>query len=362
VKHLTVLGMDPGFGDGVWAQMKAFLDGAQALGYEPELEYVAHPSLAGRPRDVPGTPVPLARVDSLNRLLAGRVLGPKLAGAGQLWVVSTTAPYGYPALRSGVPYTCWLSAGVAEESAGRMAGLSPSRRAASRVNAPLLRRLERAVIRSADAVYTISASSRAEVARAGGLAEETVGILPIPVDLDRFTPPAEERDLERPLLLFVGRADDPRKNLPLLLDAWPLVRRDVPGARLRLVGAPPATPVPEGVEVAGRVPSIVPHLQEAALLVLPSRQEGFGIAAAEALACGVPVVTTPSGGPERLVQESGAGVVLSGFGAVELAAAVVGLLRDVGTLSAMRRSGRGHVEREHSPARFRELLRPALDH
>ena len=362
MKHLTVLGMDPGFGDGVWAQTKAFLDGAVALGYEPELEYVAHPSLAGRPRDVPGTRVPLARVDSLNRLLAGRVLGPKLAGAGQLWLVSTTAPYGYPALRSGAPYACWLGAGVAEESAGRRAGLPPSRRAATRVNAPFLRRLERAVIRGADAVYATSASSRAEVARAGGLAEAAVGILPIPVDLDRFTPPAEEPDLERPLLLFVGRADDPRKNLPLLLDALPLVRRDVPGARLRLVGAPPAAPVPEGVEVAGRVPSIVAHLQEAALLVLPSRHEGFGIAAAEALACGVPVVTTPSGGPERLVQESGAGVVLSGFGVAELAAAVVALLRDVGTLSAMRRSGRKHVEREHSPARFRELLRPALDH
>ena len=45
---LTVLGMDPGFGDGVWAQTKAFLDGAGALGYEPRAR-VRRPPEAGRP-------------------------------------------------------------------------------------------------------------------------------------------------------------------------------------------------------------------------------------------------------------------------------------------------------------------------
>ena len=71
-------------------------------------------------------------------------------------------------------------------------------------------------------------------------------------------------------------------------------------------------------------------------------------------------MTTPSGGPEALVRESGGGVVLEGFSPGELAATVRELLADPTRLEEMRRRGREYVEREHSPARFRELLADAF--
>jgi len=142
----------------------------------------------------------------------------------------------------------------------------------------------------------------------------------------------------------------------LLFDALPLL----PGVHLLLVGEAPAAPLPDRVEAVGPVASVVPPLQRGTLFVLPSHQEGFGIAAAEAMATGLPVVTTPSGGPEALVRDSGGGVVLSGFAPEELATTVRGLLADPTRLGEMRRRGREYVAREHSPARLRELLAEAL--
>jgi glycosyltransferase involved in cell wall biosynthesis len=351
VTDLAVVGMDPRFGGGARAHMEAFWQAAVELGREPELLYWAHPTLAGRsPGELlpaQGVPVPHRRMDAGNQLAAARALAPRLRDARSVWVVGTLAPYGYAAALSGRRYACWLGTGLREEWAGRRPGLPWSRRAALRVNGPTLRQLERRVLQRAERVYATSPASSASLG--------ADAILPLPVDLDAFTP----GDPEPALLVFVGRADDPRKNAQLLLDALPLLRRRVPEARVRLVGSPPAS-LPEGAEATGPVASVPGHLRDATLFVLPSRQEGFGIAAAEALAAGVPVITTPSGGPEELVRASGGGVVLQGWTPEELAETAADLLGDPGRLAAMRASGREYVAREHSPARLRELLAEAF--
>jgi glycosyltransferase involved in cell wall biosynthesis len=208
-------------------------------------------------------------------------------------------------------------------------------------------------------VFATSPYSRDRLAEAGGLDPATIGILPIPVDLTRFRPLDDEgwfAALQRPTIAFVGRADDPRKNASLLLDSFPTVRTAFPEARLRFVGRPPLGPLPEGAVATGEVDDVANHLRDAALLVLPSRQEGFGIVAAEALACGVPVLTTPCGGPEHLVEASGGGRILAGFDPEELSVAATNLLGDPGSLAAARRRGRDYVLREHAPEGLRALL------
>ena len=341
-----MLGPDPGFRGGGAAQLQAFLAAATALGRTPEVHHARMPSR-------------LRPVDALNQVAEGRRVAPHLRNAREVWVVATSASTGYGAALSGRAYSAWIGTGHEEEWAGRRRGLRASRRLAIRVNAPVLRRLERRVLAGARRVYATSPASRAAVARAGGLDEAAVGILPLPVDVDRVVPAPDElweATLSKPVVVFVGRADDPRKNVRLLLEALPLL----PEIRLLLVGEPPPPPLPDRVEATGPVASVVPSLHRGTLFVLPSHQEGFGIAAAEALAAGLPVVTTPSGGPEALVRDSGGGVVLSGFSPEELATTVRELLADPAGLAAMRRRGRDHVAREHSPARLRALLAEAL--
>jgi glycosyltransferase involved in cell wall biosynthesis len=353
---LAVIGQDPRFGGGGPAQTDAFMTAARDLGRDPSLLFDPHPGL-GRPRTT------WRRVEVLRQLAAARRLEAEAASARSLWVVATLAQHGGAAPRTGRRYGCWIGTTIDAEWKGRSAGLSPARRIAGGVSIPQLRALERRVLRNAERVYATSAASRSDVAFSAGVRDEDVHVLPIPVELERFQPATDDdwlRALRGPVLTFVGRTDDPRKNVRLLLDAFTEIRETCPDARLRLVGTPPADAAPDGVDVVGPVDDVAPELRRAAIFVLPSLQEGFGIAAAEALAAGLPVVTTPCGGPEELVRESGGGRVLETFDSEELAQTVVSLAEDLEAATAMRSAGKTYVQRVHDPNRFRELVGAAL--
>jgi glycosyltransferase involved in cell wall biosynthesis len=281
----------------------------------------------------------------------------QLADAGATWLVSTHAYDGWPAVRARRRFSGWVGTSVQGEWRARRSGLSPLRRLAAAASVPVLRRLERRVLRAATAVYATSPASQADLRRATG--REDIGILPIAVDIERFRPATEEAWLEtltRPVLLFVGRADDPRKNIAQLLHA----AASLAGMQFVLAGRPPREPTPPNVRVLGDVPDVAEVMRRATLFVLPSRQEGFGIVAAEAMACGLPVVTTPCGGPEELVAASEGGVVTRSFQSSDLASALTRILADRGELQAMRQRARSYIEREHSPAAFRAALGAAL--
>jgi glycosyltransferase involved in cell wall biosynthesis len=346
--------------------LDSFIDAAEALGREPEMHFVPNPGLHG-PVEIgvatAGAAGLLGRVDSLNVLVGGRRLARRVRHARSLWVVAAAASAGIAAPLSGRPYACWVATSLADEWQARESALARSRRAALRLNRPGLLRLERRVLRGASAVFAASPATQRAVAAAAGLPVERVRLLPIGVDTDRFAPLPDDGWLERldePTIVFVGRGDDPRKNVKLLLEALPIIRRRVPGATVRLIGRPPREPLPAGASAAGVVADLAAELRTASLFMLPSLQEGFGIVAAEALACGVPVVTTPSGGPEELVAASGGGIVLSGWGAEEVAEVVAGLLLERPDLLRMRRAGREHVVARYSQARLRTDLAEAF--
>jgi glycosyltransferase involved in cell wall biosynthesis len=354
---LVVLGQDPRFGGGGRALAAAFLDGARVLGHRPALVYRPHPGLDERPRLY-------SRIEALYQVRAARSLAIRARTSGSLWVVATTAANGAAAAWSGRPYNCWLATTIESEWSGRAPGLSPAHRTAAATSLPVLRRLERQVLTRAQRIFATSAASRDLLARAAARDPSEVAVLPVPIDTTAFSPENDETWLERaaatPLLVFVGRADDPRKNVPLLLEAFEQIHAKRPSARLTLIGQRPNGRLPDGVTATGVVDHLESLLREAALFVLASRQEGFGIAVAEALAAGVPVVSTPSGGPEELLRASGGGIVTSSHDAPELADRCLELLRSPDRLLRARHDGRAYVARHHSQAAFRELLATAL--
>ncbi len=140
-----------------------------------------------------------------------------------------------------------------------------------------------------------------------------------------------------PRVLAVGR-HVAQKGFDLLIEAWPKVAKELPEARLRIVGDGALRPDAEqlarargvegSVEFAPPTSQIEREYREAAVFVLPSRYEGMPLALLEAQAMGVPCVAfdCPTGPAEILTPETGILVALADTTA--LAQALLRLLRD----------------------------------
>lgn len=225
---------------------------------------------------------------------------------------------------------------------------------------PFLLLQERWMLRKAAAVHGISRYVSSRIRSAYGMDPCKVSTIHLPVDLEIFGPgPASPRFGGNPYLLFVGRMDDPRKNLGLLLEGFAIIRRRAPGVLLVLVGA---TEVPArlerktrelGIQTAvrpvGAVPlaELVQLYRGAEAVVLSSRQEGFGLVLCEAMACGTPVVSTRCGGPEEIIQHGETGFLVPSDDAGALAEAIQILLEDKGLRAQM-----GRRAREEASTRF----------
>ena len=233
--------------------------------------------------------------------------------------------------------------------AGRLDG-RPDGRAGPllRAGSALLRRGDRRLVRGAHAIVVLSRFSAEQVAELDEEAPQRTTLAPPGVDLQRFCPaadgaPAAELGLPAdgvPLVLSVRRLV-PRMGLLDLLEALRLLRERGVRARLALAGEGSqqaalaararAAGLGDDVRLLGRVPDErLPALyRAAAVFALPTRSlEGFGMATAEALASGLPVVATDVGAtPELLSGLDGSALVPPGDPAA-LAAELQRLLAD----------------------------------
>jgi len=154
----------------------------------------------------------------------------------------------------------------------------------------LFRRLayDRAAARAGQ-VVVISEWVRERVIDRLGLAPDRVHAIHLAVDHDRFFP---DPNVEREPFLYYPARPWPHKNHARLFEALALLRRDRPDLRLVLTGAGhDRRRLPHGVEALGDVDlgTRISLYRRAALVVFPSRYEGFGLPPLEAMACGCPV-------------------------------------------------------------------------
>lgn len=223
------------------------------------------------------------------------------------------------------------------------------------------RMVERRTLAGAAVVRFTNAVERDE-APAWGTPTPTA-VIPHPYE-PRF-PVGAPRE-ERPgRILFLSRWH-PVKGLPVLLDAFRLLVRQKPGARLILAGS--GSPSYErrirgtiarlGLDEAVSFPGFVEGeakaelLQTSAVFVLPSLHENLGISAVEAMDAGLPVVLSRGVGIGPEVQAAGAGVVLAERTPLALAGALARLLGDSELRRDMGRRGQELARAAFDPERI----------
>ncbi len=195
--------------------------------------------------------------------------------------------------------------------------------------------MQHVVAHGVDRIVTGSEASGISVRKAFRLSEAKVAPIHDGVDTSIFRPTGDEREPNR--VLFVGNSDDRNKGVRYLVEAlaslkgvdWRLVIVDRDGARVARERAR-ALGVEDRLTLTGRLSreELVREYNRCAVFVSPSLYEGFGLPAAEAQACGAPVVATRAGALREVVVDGVTGLLVPPGNAVELGKAIAAVLRD----------------------------------
>ena len=195
---------------------------------------------------------------------------------------------------------------------------------------------------------------RVQVEHLGGDAVVIPNGVHVPAFADGPALPGRQRGSGRPTIGFLGRYDEPRKGLPVLLEAMRTVVRRHPDAELLVAGRgdPEQLRRALGPELAGSVQvlGVLGEEEKAAFLrsvdvyCAPNLLgESFGVILLEAMAAGAPVVASDLDAFARVLDDGAAGVLVRRGDADALADALVGLLDDPRRRAELTAAGRRTV-------------------
>ncbi len=195
-------------------------------------------------------------------------------------------------------------------------------------------RMQAKVARQLDPILTVSEASKQAAMRDFGVPARAFHIVPNGVDHAIFTPRSAVHRKNN-LIVTTASADTPLKGLPVLIDAFAKIAGDYPDVNLLIIGRLRPGPTSDAITAANlsaRIrfsgslsqEQIATHFCEATMMVSPSLFEGFGMPAAEAMACGAPVIVSTGGALPEVAGD--AGVITPKGDVAALAAAMADLL------------------------------------
>lgn len=193
-----------------------------------------------------------------------------------------------------------------------------------------------------------------------------IQLIPNGVDSQRFNtvPSGTEENKRGQTVVCVSRLTY-EKGIDVLLQAWHLVHKQMPLARLILVGDGSLRSqlacmaweldIAGSVEFAGEQSDIPAQLHRGSIGVLPSRHEGMPNALLEAMACGLPCVATRVSGSEDIIQHGTNGLLVELEDYQAMAQALLILLRNPVLVEQYGQAARSTIEKNYSLERITDI-------
>ncbi len=216
-----------------------------------------------------------------------------------------------PYLKAQIPFLAWIATPWEADRKDRIRKFSFPRLILDKIiNTPIIKNLEEDILNYSDGdILCLSSYTKRELDLISPANQRSVMYMPI--DTAIYHPNYKQTKPWR--IGFSGRYCDPRKNIELLLESIRILLACGHPVELILVGEKNLTTIKSLIRSFGLEGNVFCYthfsptrlaslLQTFDVFAIPSHQEGLCIAALEAMACGVPVISTRCGGPEDFVQ------------------------------------------------------------
>lgn len=262
---------------------------------------------------------------------------------------------------AGIPAVIYSSHGHIFDPKAQISGIS------KKILKPLFW-VRRLVYEKSDAVIALTEQDRNEQVKLGLAQADKFRVISNGIDLNRFrSEPSERCNKDSfPVLVTVCRLSS-EKGLTYLLEAASKLRRDFPKMRLDIVGDGPEKErlmavsgrldLHEVVRFVGKKKNVELYLKEADIFVLPSLYEAMGIAIAEAMAMGLPVVATRVGGVPDLIENGVNGFLVSPQDSDAIADTILRIANDPPLAGKMRQE---NIKKAHEKFGLQIMIRETL--
>ena len=202
-------------------------------------------------------------------------------------------------------------------------------------------------------IICVSGLSKEDIVEEFLVEERNIEVILNGIDINKFVP-GPSNLIQKNKIITTASADIPLKGLKFLVQALPTILTSFPKTTLTVIGKPPSES--EVAELIHKLKlndvitfksgisedEIVDLYHSSEIAVIPSLYEGFGFGAGEAMACGVPLISTHSGGLKEVVGESA--LKISPSSIQEIENAVINLFNDDEKKKELSITGRQRVE------------------